>query len=181
MIDFLARPLAAVERNLMQRLRRIALGGVLAVLVLVAVAALPRDDKANNEIPFPKDYRHWNHAKTMILEPGHPLASPFEGLHNIYVNEKGLEAHKKGTAFPDGSMLVFDLFEVSKADEAIVTAKRKFVAVMLKDSATYKETGGWGFERFDARFKPTHADGKGCFQCHVANDSSDWVFSRFGD
>lgn len=152
----------------------------LALVALLGIAGARQSiGDSGNAIAFPKEYRSWNHAKSMVIEAGHPLASPFEGLHNIYVNDKGLEAHKKATSFPDGSILVFDLFEAAKADSAITTDKRKFVAVMVKDAAKYKETGGWGFERFDARFRPTHTDSKGCFQCHVSSDTTDFVLSRY--
>ncbi|MFN0057224.1 MAG: cytochrome P460 family protein [Planctomycetota bacterium] len=160
--------------------KNVALLIVLALVAFLGIAAARQTaGDSGNSIAFPKDYRGWHHAKTMVIEAGHPLASPFEGLHNIYVNDKGLEAHKKAAPFPDGSILVFDLFETAKSDSAITTDKRKFVAVMVKDAAKYKETGGWGFERFDARFRPTHTDSKGCFQCHVSGDTTDFVLSRY--
>jgi hypothetical protein len=155
-----------------------------AVALLASTAAVTAAGAYQSkpaQIQFPKEYRGWNHAKTMIIKPGHALASPFEGLHNIFVNDKGLEAHKKGSVFPDGSMLVFDLHAVNVSEDAVTTGKRKFVGVMLKDSGQFAGTGGWGFEVFDAAFKPTQADSKGCYECHAQNDKSDGVFSRFGD
>jgi hypothetical protein len=133
------------------------------------------------EVPYPQGYRHWTHVKTMQLKPGHPLYEAFGGIHHIYANKRAIEGYRSGK-FADGSVLVFDLLEAKDDGTAVTEAARKVVAVMHKDSAKYKDTGGWGFEAFKGgnRTERVVRDaGIECFQCHTSQRAHDFVFSRF--
>jgi len=131
---------------------------------------------------FLKDYRSWFHVKTLILEEGHPLYASFGGIHHVYANSIALNAMKKGLKnFPNGSIFVFDLLEVEKANNAIAEGKRKVLAYMRKDSKRFKETGGWEFQGFAAGdySKPVVKDAsKDCFSCHTSQKDNDYVFSK---
>lgn len=134
-----------------------------------------------NPVPFPEGYRNWTHVKTMVLQPGHPLYDAFGGIHHVYANDRALEALKKGTPFPDGSVLVFDLFEATQENHAIVEGQRKIIGVMWKNSEKYADTGGWGFEGFkpETRERVVTDAKTQCFACHQSAAETDYVFSRY--
>ncbi|MEQ1502501.1 MAG: cytochrome P460 family protein [Myxococcota bacterium] len=133
-------------------------------------------------IPFPAGYRDWTHVKSMWLGPDHALATPFAGLHHVYVNDTGRAALEAGRPLPDGAILVFDLLEAPLADAAVAEGPRKLVGVMTKDRAAYPATGGWGFEAFagDSTTARLVTDGgASCFACHQARQPSDYVFTAW--
>jgi hypothetical protein len=144
-----------------------------AAFVSLAVAAEP--------VPYPDGYRHWHHVKSMVIEGGHPLADPFEGIHHIYANDAALQGLETGS-HPDGSVLVFDLLHAEAGGGTTSEGARKLVGVMLKSRDAYAATGGWGFEGFagDSRDQRLTTDGgTGCFACHEAQAGSSHVFSRW--
>lgn len=154
---------------------------LVALSLTVASAALAE----SATVDYPEGYRHWSHVKSLILEPGHPLYDAFGGLHHIYANDKAIEGYRAG-GFPDGAVIVFDLLEVQKGDNAIAEGPRKILGVMQRDAQKFAETGGWGFEGFaegdpDQRAVGDQAKGA-CYGCH-AEQAADTalVFSVWRD
>jgi len=136
---------------------------------------------AGQPVPYPDGYRMWTHVKSMVIRPGHPLANPFQGIHHVYANDKALEGLKHGD-YPDGAVLVFDLLDYQEKDHALTEGKRKLVGVMVRDSARYVDTGGWGFEGFAGNSRDqrlTKDGGKSCFECHQSRERDSYVFSRW--
>jgi|SRR5690554_2052625 len=133
-----------------------------------------------DQIEYPEGYRDWTHVKSMILEPGHPLYDSFGGIHHLYANDAAMEGYKSGR-FPDGSVIIFDLLEAVKEDNAVTEGNRKVLGVMKKDSEMFKETGGWGFEGFkgDSKERVVTDAAKECFSCHLSQKENDFVFSSF--
>lgn len=152
---------------------------LLAILLLsqgsLALAAEPAP------VPYPEGYRQWQHVKSMVIEPGHPLYEAFGGIHHLYANEKAVKGYRSGR-FPDGAVIVFDLLEAKRDDNAIVEGGRKVAGVMHKDSRRYRDTGGWGFEGFKGDSETERAVGRNaasaCYDCHTQQKESDYVFSR---
>ncbi|MBT2971168.1 MAG: cytochrome C [gamma proteobacterium symbiont of Ctena orbiculata] len=146
---------------------------------LAAIA--PLSAPAGEMVPYPEGYRDWTHAKSMVIQPGHPLESPFQGIHHIYVND----AAKKGllnNSYGDGAVIVFDLLNYTEAEKSLREGSRKLIGVMHKDRSKYANTGGWGFEAFagDSSSERIVDDGgAGCFGCHQQVDSLDYVFTKF--
>jgi len=133
-----------------------------------------------SHIEYPEGYRHWTHIKSMLIEPGHPLENPFQGLHHVYGNDKAMNGINGGN-YPEGSVLVFDLLDYTQGGETIQEGARKLVGVMVKDSRSYKLTGGWGFEGFagDSKAQRLVGDGgRGCYACHASQETSGYVFSK---
>ena len=150
---------------------------VLVILLSVATQACAGGSK----VKYPENYRSWTHVKSMIIEPGHPLENPFQGLHHVYGNDKAVKCFEGGEV-PSGSILVFDLLNYEENNKTIQEGKRKLVGVMIKDEKAFKATGGWGFEGFagDSKIKRLVNDGgKSCYACHTAQEKSDFVFSKF--
>ncbi len=152
---------------------------VLAAVILFVSASPGYAEK--EKVDYPEGYRQWAHIKSMLIEPGHPLENPFQGLHHVYGNKLALEGLKKGS-FQDGSVLVFDLLQYSRGDHAIQEGERKFIGVMQKEKKGFSATGGWGFEVFpkDSKTDRLVADGgKSCFTCHTSQTDRDYVFTRW--
>jgi hypothetical protein len=137
---------------------------------------------AADAVPYPDGYRNWTHVKSMVINPGHALYDAFGGIHHIYANGKAMAGYKSGK-FADGAVIVFDLLEAKSADNAVTEGARKVVGVMVKDAKKYAATGGWGFEGFKGDSRTERAVGanaaKACFECHVAQKTADYVFSKY--
>lgn len=150
-------------------------------LIVILAAATPLSVTAGDKVPYPEGYRDWTHAKSMVIQPGHALENPFQGIHHVYVNaaaKKGLQTGK----YADGAVLVFDLLNYTEAEKTVQEGSRKLVGVMHKDKGKYAKTGGWGFEAFagDSDSERIVDDGgAGCFQCHQQVTDRDYVFTEF--
>ncbi len=157
---------------------------LLAVLILVAgLAATYAQAPKKPMISYPIGYRKWAHVKSMVIfGKDNKLFNQFEGLHNVYVNDIGWPALQQGRVFPDGSMLVFELFALKSSPGAIESGQRKFLSVMRKNAKAYPDTGGWGFEVFQG-YQSTGSlkDAKACFNCHASKKNRDYVFSEYSE
>lgn len=134
---------------------------------------------AEAKTPYPNDYRQWFHVKSMLIEPGHALANPFQGIHHVYANDKAVQGLKTGN-YSNGAILVFDLLNYSAKDHSIQESERKLIGVMHRDSKKFAATGGWGFEGFAGNSKNerlTNDGGAGCFACHEPQKDQGYVFS----
>ena len=136
---------------------------------------------ADGQVPYPEGYRTWTHAKSMVIQPGHPLENPFQGIHHVYVNEAAMQGLETGR-YRDGAVFVFDLLSYTAADFSLQEGDRKLIGVMHKDQGSYADTGGWGFEAFaaDSKTKRIVKDGGAdCFSCHTQVQENDYVFTRY--
>lgn len=149
---------------------------------LFAALAFPTAVLATDPPPvaYPEGYRHWAHVKSMVIQPGHPLADSFGGIHHLYANKAALDGYRNGR-FPDGAVIVFDLLDAKSAGNAIEEGARKVVGVMVKDSRRWPATGGWGFEGFKGDSRTDRVVGTNaaaaCFACHTSQKERDYVFS----
>jgi len=153
------------------------LSATLGLLVLASFPAEPADD-----LQPPSGYRSWFHVNTMVVDKGSPLFADLGGMHNVYINSVGEAALKKGGPYPNKTMFVTDLHEITVSDGSYVEGARKALAVMLKDSKKYASTGGWGFQLWEGGDpkKPMVTDAaKQCFECHQPKKDSDYVFSTY--
>lgn len=153
---------------------------LVAAVLLFAVMSMAF---AEEQIGYPDGYRHWTHVKSMTIHEGHPLESPFLGIHHVYANEPALQGLQIGT-FNDGSMFVFDLLQSKDAGNASVEGDRVLVGVMLKDSARFPDTDGWGYQAWsnDSHTQTLVSDdGVSCHACHNQQKEQDFVFSQWRD
>jgi hypothetical protein len=118
----------------------------------------------------------------MVIQEGHPLHSSFGGMHHIYANKQALIGYQTG-AFPEGSIIAFDLLEVSDDDHAITEKESKVLGVMVKDKKLFSDTSGWGFEGFGAGDASNPIVGshykEACYACHTSQENKDYVFSEW--
>ena len=159
------------------------LQGLVTLLFLLAGASLSFAWEETSKVDYPEGYRDWTHVKSMILHENHPFADPFGGLHHVYANDVALGALKAGTPYPDGAVLVFDLFEVITDAEGGTSSEGPRIRkdVMQKNAVLWSETGGWGYETFFG------ADNEriitdpfvSCHSCHLGAEKTDFVFSIY--
>lgn len=140
--------------------------------------------QANAPTPerLPADWRTWTHITTgVIYSDQHPLFDPFGGVHHIYANSKAAAVYRRnGKQFPDGSAIVFVLYEAKDADGMYVAGKKKVTALMVKDSQRYARTYGWGWQAWDANGKKLVTKPvEQCVNCHLAQKDRDMVFSQW--
>jgi len=163
-------------------MKRWVFGFVVFAIVGLLAGATNQGAKPDPDVKLPV-YRDWTHVKSMVIfDKAHPLYDAFGGIHHVYANAKALPSTQtEKFPYPDGSALVFVLYDIKNADGAYVATNKKITAVMLKDSAKYKRTGGWAFQAWDATGKAVVTDGgTGCFACHNGQaGKTDFVFSRF--
>jgi hypothetical protein len=110
-------------------------------------------------------------------------------LHNVYVSPGGIEAFRKNGEFPDGSVLVKEVFAAKNDQMTTGTVshadKLQGWFLMIKESKnTHPENklwgDGWVWSWFDAGKpnKTTTTDYKAeCKGCHVPAQATDWVYS----
>lgn len=144
---------------------------------VVALAVLQVENPAS--VPYPDGYRKWVHVKSGIIGPRNPGYQRFGGLHHIYANDEALRGYQTGH-FPEGSVLVFDLFSIATTNDVTIETARRQIDVMHKDSKRFSETGGWGFQEFrgDSRDRNNEVPAPtACFKCHSQQKEHDSVFS----
>jgi hypothetical protein len=109
-------------------------------------------------------------------------------LHVVYASPGTITAYRKSGRFPEGAVLVKEVFRAATGQMTTGTVSRadtlKGWFVMMKDSngryVGNKLWGdGWGWSWFDAAdpSKTTSTDYKtNCLPCHVPAEASDWVY-----
>jgi hypothetical protein len=153
---------------------------LVACLVLGTLAPLWGGHR-ESPIAYPDGYRTWTHIKTMVIQEGHPLYEAFGGVHHIYANQKALKGYREARPFPEGSVIVFDLLDARYLGNAVSEGERKVIAIMVKDSLMYQDTGGWGFEAFrgETRERVVRDPKTECYECHKVRQSIDYVYSAY--
>jgi hypothetical protein len=109
-------------------------------------------------------------------------------LHVVLASPGSIEAYRKDGRFPDGTVLVKEVFEAATKEMTTGTVshaeKLKGWFVMVKDSAgRYPGNAlwgdGWGWSWFDAAnpTKTTSTDYRlNCKSCHVPAQATDWIY-----
>jgi hypothetical protein len=152
---------------------------VLAGAVGGAAAPLCLGDAAG-AVAYPEGYRSWVHVKSTLVGPASPGFKANGGLHHFYANEKAMEGYRTGT-WPDGSVLIDDLLEMSEKEGVSAEGARRRVAVMVKDARAFAASGGWGFEVFRGDDRAPSLDAQGKAACHACHTSAtrELVFSQY--
>jgi len=109
-------------------------------------------------------------------------------LHVVYASPGTITAYRKDGRFPDGAVLVKEIFQTATSEMTTGTVSHaerlKGWFVMMKDAngryAGNKLWGdGWGWSWFDAAnpSKTTSTDyTTDCKSCHVPAQATDWVY-----
>lgn len=113
-----------------------------------------------------------------------------KGIHQVYASPGAVAAFRKEGHFPDGTVLVKEVFEATTGPMTTGTVSHattlKGWFVMVKDSKDSHVGNplwgnGWGWSWFDADkpLKTTSTDfKKDCLGCHVPAKDTDWIYSQ---
>ena len=148
-----------------------------AGLLTCGAYGLARQDTS---VSYPADYRKWTHVKSTLVGPESAGFERNGGYHHFYANAAAIEGYRTGT-FADGSVLIDDGLEAVTSAGVTAEGARRRLAVMVKDSARFRDSQGWGFEVFlrDEQKGSLTADAKGaCLACH-RKAGPNLVFSKF--
>lgn len=159
-----------------------------------ANAAPPRDRlqvesvvDAGGNLHVPADYRDsYQFLGSWAVAP-----APGQGtqqLHFVYASPGAVAAYRKTGHFPDGTVLVKEVYEAKTGEMTTGTVSHagtlKGWFVMVRDAEGH-HTGnklwgdGWGWSWFDAAnaAKTTSTDYQAnCRGCHVPARASDWIY-----
>jgi hypothetical protein len=126
--------------------------------------------------------RHRMHNQTC------PAALGSKEIHVVYASPDTVAAYRKDGRFPDGSVLVKEVFEATTAAMTTGTVSRAQKLqgwfVMVKDSKNSHPGNrlwgeGWGWSWFDAAnpVKTTSKDFRNdCLGCHIPAKATDWIY-----
>jgi hypothetical protein len=170
-----------------------ALVGSTATLVVVNSVASGRgvtqanvvDAKGNLRVP--ENYR-------MLYQPLGSWAIAADSgrsskeMHEVYASPGAIDAYRESGQFPDGTVLVKEVFGTSTTGMTTGTVSHatrlKGWFVMVRDSRNTRRGNalwgdGWGWSWFDADkpLKTTSTDYKtACRGCHVPAQSTNWIY-----
>jgi len=111
------------------------------------------------------------------------------GLHNVYATPGTIAAYHESRHFPDGTVLIKEVYETSTAPMTTGTVSHarslKGWFVMVKDSKDSHPGNllwgdGWGWSWFDAGNPMTTTSTSyktNCLSCHVPAKATDWIYA----
>jgi Cytochrome P460 len=170
--------------------------GIAVLLAMVAVAAYGQKDTAskadtvvdaNGNLHVPDDYR------TIYQFLGSWAVAADQGkgskeLHDVYASPGTIAAYRRDGRFPDGAVLVKEVFETDTGGMTTGTVSHaqtlKGWFVMMKDdnnrhpsNKLWGDGWGWSWFNFDNPSNTTSTDFKiDCQPCHVPAKASDWIY-----
>lgn len=170
----------------MQRLV-ILLGAVVVQVCAVALAPAQRDEAGASLAAgkLPPGYRDWRLISVAREE------ADLDDIRAVLGNDVAIEAYRDGTRpFPEGTIIARLAWSYVASEENnkafgetqsfVAGAPKNGVQFMIKDSAKYASTGGWGYSHFDEG-APLVDDAalQSCFDCHQAVKDRDSVFTHY--
>ena len=162
--------------------------GVLILAQIVAftvTAPLHADDTAAPAFvtTIPPGYRDWK-----LISVSHE-AGNLNSIGAVLGNDIAIKAYRDGKLpFPDGAIIAALHYGHVSSEEnnkvfgqaqSFVPGLPTNIQFMVKDSAKYAATGGWGFATFVDGKPAAAASMKSCFPCHNQTKASDLVFTRY--
>jgi len=132
---------------------------------------------APNGIEYPADYRNWKAiSSTDRADNG--------TMREILGNDVAVRAIQAGeiNPWPDGTIFAkVAWIQEAEADGSIRAGKFKQVEFMIKDSAKYAATKGWGWARWLGTdlhpFGTSASFTSSCVSCHLPLRANDYVFT----
>jgi hypothetical protein len=134
---------------------------------------------------LPPGYRDWR-LISVAREEG-----DLDDIRAILGNDIAIKAYREGTRpFPDGSIIARLAWSYvpseennkafGRAQSFVAGSPKNGVQFMVKDSARYASTGGWGYAQFsDDEPLTDRAMLQSCFTCHQAIEARDFVFTLY--
>jgi hypothetical protein len=192
-----------VYRSPTARLRPAALAALVAVGGLAlqeARAQMTLSEGAvitgGNTTTIPEGFREWVFIGAPLTPHGlNNGAAGFPEFHHVYIEPQAFRTYLSTGAFPEGTTIVKELVLLKEGhhpdgsrDEAsgrgYFADRFAGIDMMVKDTAKFAGTNGWGFFNF-GHHEPPYADSAealpqdACAFCHEANATDDMVFTTF--
>jgi len=155
-----------------------------AVGSTIAVNAHADEQAAAFVTQIPSGYRDWR-----LISVAHEEGS-LHSLGAVLGNDVAITAYReKKLPYPDGTIIAALHYSHTPSAEnnqvfgqaqSFVPGTPTNIQFMVKDSAKYAATGGWGFAHFTPDGK--HGDSafmKTCFPCHEKAKATDLVFTHY--
>lgn len=142
---------------------------------------------AHGNLHVPSNYRKsYDYLGTWAIAADKGAGS--KQLHEVYASPGAVDGYKKNGQFPDGTVLVKEVYETSTAPMTTGTVSRvetlKGWFIMVKaaknpypDSKLWGD--GWGWSWIDAgqtSVSPTKDYKSECLGCHVPAKDTDWIY-----
>jgi hypothetical protein len=149
-----------------------------------------------DELLLPEGFREWVFIGAPLTPHGlNNGKAGFPEYHHVYVNPDAFAVYQKTGEFPEGTVIAKELVLLQKGDykdgSKNAPSGRGFFAgefqgmdVMVKDTARFKATNGWGFFNFGHNAPPylkaSRAESaEACASCHTANAGEGMVFKSY--
>jgi hypothetical protein len=151
-----------------------------------ATPAAVVDQQGNLHVP-PKYRAAYEFLGTWAIAANKGVGS--SELHAVYANPGTTAAYHTSGHFPDGTVLIKEVYETATAPMTTGTVSHaqtlKGWFVLVKDSKNSHPGSslwgdGWGWSWFDAGnpMKTTSTSyKKDCLSCHVPAQSTDWIYT----
>jgi len=164
---------------------------LIAVVAVAGVVALTANAKGNMDekaapvfgVKLPLGYRDWK-----LISVAHEEGN-LNDLRAILGNEMAIKAYRdKALPFQDGTIIARLSWRYISSEEnnkafgrfqSFVAGPAINVQFMVKDSAKYAETGGWGFAQFKDGKPADEEVHKTCFACHHSAKAHDYLFTHY--
>lgn len=143
----------------------------------------------NGNLKVPTNYRsdfQYLGSWAVAADDGHGSKQ----MHIVYASPGVVSQYRTSGRFPDGAVLVKEVYEASTQEMTTGTVSHQGVLkgwfVMVKDSKNSHRGNklwgdGWGWSWFDAKdpSKTTSTDYvTDCQSCHVPAQSTDWIYTQ---
>jgi hypothetical protein len=163
---------------------------------------------ADGTVQVPTGFRKWvfvgapltpealNNGKYNCDQPGGCTKSNFPEYHDVYIEQKNVDAYLKNGEFPEGTVIVKELTRVlnptfpdgsrtEPSGRGYFNGAYNGIDMEVKDSKKYAKTNGWGYYTFGHHplpYNKTSAErpvGE-CAGCHIANVAkTDMTYIQF--
>ena len=155
---------------------------ITAAALLLSTASIADNSvpPAPNGIELPAGYKDWPVIATSHRDDN-------KTLRIILGNDTAIAAARSGNTrpWPEGSILgklVWKDNAHEKWEKATIPGNFVHAEFMIKNSAKYAETGGWGFARWKGLDQTPHGEdasfAQECYSCHLPVKDNDYVFTH---
>ena len=141
---------------------------------------------ADGTMQLPTGFRNWVFVGAPLTPNGlNNGKANFPEYHNVYIEQKNVDAYLKTGEFPEGTVIVKELTRVldpkfpdgsrtEPSGRGYFNGEYSGIDVTVKDSKRFAETNNWGFFTFGHHPLPyadraKESSAAECAGCHIAN------------
>ena len=187
------RPLLLILAGLMFIAATLGLLGTLGIAAKASGSTAVFD--SNGRLKLPTGYRRWIFLGAPLTPNGlNNGKAGFPEYHQVYVEERNLDAYLKTGSFPEGTVIVKELTRVldptfpdgsrsEPSGRGFFNGAFNGMDVTVKDSKRFAKTNGWGFFNFghhplpyaESAAEAPASECAGCHMTYVAKTDMTWI------